>query len=166
MKRPCTRARCVHPHAALIRRFYEAFQKRDAEAMAACYHKDIVFCDPVFGELRGERAGAMWRMLCGRATDLSVSAGDVVADDHLGSARWVATYSFGKEKHKVRNVIEAQFTFKDDLIVRHEDSFPLWKWSRMALGTPGVLLGWTPMVQGRIRRDAKKGLDAFVAAKR
>jgi len=44
------------PHAALVQRFYAAFDARDAEAMAACYHPDVVFSDPVFGELRGERA--------------------------------------------------------------------------------------------------------------
>jgi ketosteroid isomerase-like protein len=154
-----------HPNAALIQRFYAAFDARDAEAMAACYHQDVVFSDPVFGELRGERARDMWRMLCGRAMDLTVVASDVRADDAEGSARWVATYSFGKAGRPVRNVIDARFAFRDGLIVRHADSFPLWKWSRMALGPAGVLLGWTPMVQGRIRGDARKGLDAFVAAK-
>lgn len=153
----------MHPHAALIERFYAAFARRDAEAMAACYHKEIVFSDPVFGELRGERAGDMWRMLCGRAKDLAIEASDVHAEDARGSARWVATYSFGKQGRKVRNIIDARFEFRDGLIIRHEDSFPLWKWSRMALGPTGTLLGWTPLVRARIRADARRGLDAFVA---
>jgi len=37
------------PNAALIQRFYEAFQRSDAEAMAACYAPDVQFSDPVFG---------------------------------------------------------------------------------------------------------------------
>jgi ketosteroid isomerase-like protein len=156
----------MHPHATLVQRFYEAFNKKDGEAMAACYHKEVVFSDPVFGELQGERARDMWRMLTGRAKDLSIVASDIAADDKLGSARWVADYKFGKAGRPVHNVIEARFGFQDGLIVRHDDMFPLWTWSRMALGAPGVLLGWTPMVQRRIRGDAKKGLDAFVAAKR
>jgi ketosteroid isomerase-like protein len=156
----------VHPNEALVQRFYAAFQARDAEAMAACYHSEVVFSDPVFGELRGERARDMWRMLCGRAKDLAVAASDVRADDATGSARWVATYSFGRDGRRVRNVISARFAFRDGLIARHEDSFPLWRWSRMALGPVGVLLGWTPLLQGRIRADARRGLDAFVAARR
>lgn len=151
----------MHPHAALIARFYDAFQRRDAEAMAACYHPEVVFTDPVFGELRGRRAGDMWRMLCSRATDLSVVASGIAANDATGRARWIATYSFGKAKRPVRNVIEARFEFKDGLIVRHDDSFSLWKWSSMALGPMGSLLGWTPLVQGRIRRDARKQLERF-----
>lgn len=157
------RAPRMHPHAALIARFYEAFAKRDAEAMAACYHKDVVFSDPVFGELRGDRARDMWRMLCGRAKDLTVVASDIAADDKLGSARWVADYRFGKTGRPVHNVIEARFAFRDGLIAEHHDTFPLYKWSRMALGAPGVLLGWTPMVQAKVRAQARQGLDAFVA---
>lgn len=155
----------MHPHAALVTRFYEAFDKRDAEAMAKCYHHDIIFSDPAFGELRGAEAGDMWRMLCGRAKDLSVKASNIVADDQIGSAHWVATYSFGKAGRKVRNEIEARFEFQDGLILRHDDSFSLWRWSRMALGPMGLLLGWTPAVQRKIRADARKGLEAFRAAR-
>lgn len=154
----------MHPHARLVERFYAAFDARDAEAMASCYHPDVVFSDPVFGELRGERARDMWRMLVARAKDLRVQVGDVAADDANGSARWVATYRFGKAGRRVRNVIEARFEFRDGLIARHEDSFGLWRWARMALGPLGVALGWTGFVQARIRRDARKGLDEFVAA--
>jgi len=153
----------VHPHAALIQRFYERFGARDAEGMAACYHPDVVFRDPVFGELRGPLAADMWRMLAGRAKDLSIQASGVQADDERGSARWVATYSFGKAGRPVRNVIDARFLFRDGLIVRHEDSFSLWRWAGMALGPAGLLFGWAPPVRRRIRREARRGLDEFVA---
>lgn len=153
----------MHPHAALVQRFYAAFKALDAEGMAACYHRDVVFQDPVFGELRGDRARDMWRMLAARAKDFALDVSDVRADEHAGSARWVATYTFGKTGRRVRNVIDARFAFRDGLIARHTDAFDLWKWTRMALGPTGVLLGWTPMVQGRIRAEARKGLDDFVA---
>ena len=45
-----------------IHDFYSAFQKRDAAAMAACYHPDVRFSDPVFPDLRGSRPGDMWRI--------------------------------------------------------------------------------------------------------
>ena len=41
-------------HALLITRFYQAFQRLDAEAMAACYTDDVVFRD-----LTGYRAGSL-----------------------------------------------------------------------------------------------------------
>ena len=58
-----------HVHAALIARFFEAFTKLDGEAMAACYHAEVRYSDPVFPSLQGERAGLMWCMLTSRASD-------------------------------------------------------------------------------------------------
>lgn len=153
----------MHPNAALIRQFYAAFAAQDAEAMAKCYHNDVVFSDPVFGELRGERARDMWRMLCARAKDLRVEADDVRADDVSGSARWEAWYAFGKADRPVHNVIDARFTFRDGLIATHHDTFSLTRWAGMALGPAGRLLGWAPPFQARVRADALRGLDAYRA---
>jgi ketosteroid isomerase-like protein len=55
----------VHANAELIARFYDAFARRDAEAMAGCYHADIEFSDPVFTELRGDRAGNIFAIPAG-----------------------------------------------------------------------------------------------------
>ncbi|NUM46113.1 MAG: nuclear transport factor 2 family protein [Anaerolineales bacterium] len=153
----------MHPHTQLIQKFYTAFQTLDAHGMSACYHPNIVFTDPAFGRLEGDRARAMWAMLCGRATDLKITFDHVQADDRTGSAHWEAWYSFGKERRKVHNVIEASFTFQDGLIVEHTDRFDAWRWSRMALGPVGVLLGWTPFVQAGIRKNALAGLEKFLA---
>ena len=65
------------PNAALIQRFYEAFQRSDAEAMAACYAPDVQFSDPVFGVLRGGEAADMWRMLISRATEFSLTFSNI-----------------------------------------------------------------------------------------
>ena len=56
----------THPNAALITRFYQAFQQLDAETMASCYSEDVQFSDPVFTDLRGAAADDMWRMLCAK----------------------------------------------------------------------------------------------------
>ncbi|MGF6723256.1 ketosteroid isomerase-like protein [Paraburkholderia sp. GAS41] len=152
-----------HPNTELIDRFYEAFQRRDAEAMAACYADDVVFSDPVFGELRGEQARDMWRMLVQRAQAFSLTFDAVDANDRTGRAHWVARYLFSQTGRTVVNRIQAQFVFRDGRIVEHRDSFDLWRWSRQALGFKGVLLGWTPFVQRAIRTQAKKGLAAYRA---
>lgn len=153
----------MHPNAKLLDTFYAAFAKRDAEAMAACYHPNVQFSDPVFQDLRGPRAGNMWRMLCERATTLAVDYSDISADDKTGKAHWEARYDFTATGRKVHNVIDARFEFADGKIVRHADSFDLWKWAGMALGAKGKLLGWAPAVQNAIRKQAMKGLDAFEA---
>lgn len=155
----------MHPHEGLVTRFYASLDRRDAEGMVSCYHKEIVFRDPVFGELKGRRAGEMWRMLVARGKDLRVQVSDIRADENTGSATWVATYTIGKKRRKVRNVIRARFEFKDGLIWRHTDEFDLWAWARMALGPAGWLTGWSSPVQARIRREAQKGLDEWTSVK-
>ncbi|MFV3332144.1 nuclear transport factor 2 family protein [Pseudomonas sp. NY15437] len=153
----------AHANAQLIERFYQAFQRRDGDAMAACYSADVRFSDPVFTDLRGAEAGDMWRLLTARAQDFSLTYEGVTADDTRGSARWVASYTFTQTGRKVINHIQAHFHFRDGLICQHVDSFDLWAWSRQALGAKGALLGWAPPVQRAIRAQADKGLAAYRA---
>ncbi|MBA3818811.1 MAG: nuclear transport factor 2 family protein [Deltaproteobacteria bacterium] len=155
----------THPHAQLIETFYTAFQKRDAEGMVRCYHPAIRFSDPVFHTLEGPRAGAMWRMLCERATSLEVTFRDVRADATTGSAHWEARYLFSATGRQVHNVVDAAFEFQDGKISRHADTFDLWRWAGMALGPKGRLLGWLPPIQKAIHQKAVRGLAAFEQAK-
>jgi ketosteroid isomerase-like protein len=154
----------MHANEKLIHDFYQAFQRRDGAAMAACYHPDATFSDPVFQGLRGREPGAMWRMLCERGKDLKLEYSDVSANDSTGEAKWVAWYTFGATGRKVENRIQARFKFKDGKILEHVDDFAFWRWTRMALGLPGVLLGWTPLIQGKVRKMARKGLSEYMAA--
>lgn len=151
----------MHPNAQLIERFYAAFARRDAEAMAACYHPEVEFSDPVFPDLRGQAACDMWRMLTARAADLEIRFEVRGADDSRGAAHWEADYTFTRTGRKVRNRIDAEFEFDAGLIRRHRDHFDLWRWSRMALGAPGLALGWSPVIGNAVRKEAAKGLEAF-----
>ena len=146
---------------ALINTFYTAFQQRDFTNMIACYHPQIHFSDPAF-DLHGKQAGAMWHMLCERGKDLQVIFSDVKADANNGQAHWEAIYTFAG-KRKVHNIIDATFTFQDGKIIRHQDQFNFWRWSRMALGPAGTLLGWTPFMQKKVRTTAMQGLEKFIA---
>jgi hypothetical protein len=60
----------------------------------------------------------------------------------------------------------AQFRFADGAIAEHVDTFSLWRWTSQALGLPGLLLGWTPMVRGKVRRQAAATLAKFSAERR
>ncbi len=152
----------MHDNAATIETFYTAFEARDPAAMAACYHQDVHFTDPVFGDLHGDEAKAMWHMLCDQAPDLRVTHTDVAADDISGSAHWEAIYMFGPTGRRVHNRIDAAFAFSDGKIIRHIDTFDLWKWMRMAVGMSGALAGWSGSAQNKVRTTARKGLDRFL----
>src|SRR5438309_9733059 len=98
-------------NAELINRFYTAFQKRDADAMNACYAPGIKFSDPVFGALEGDRARAMWKMLAGRSAGLELTYQVVAVDEANGSAIWEAKYDFSQTGRKVDNRISSKFWF-------------------------------------------------------
>jgi ketosteroid isomerase-like protein len=151
-----------HPHAELIERFYDAFARLDGDAMAACYAPDARFSDPVFTDLRGGEPGAMWKMLTGRAQDLEVRLVEHEADDERGSAHWLADYTF-RTGRRVHNDVRAEFRFRDGLIAEHRDTFSFHGWSRQALGPVGLAAGWTPMVRGKVQREARAGLDEYLA---
>jgi ketosteroid isomerase-like protein len=150
-------------NGALLERFYGAFARRDGDAMAACYADDARFRDPVFGELKGPEIGAMWRMLTGRAPDLTVELVEHDASDSEGTARWIAHYTFSQTGHHVVNDVQARFRFRDGLIVEHVDRFPFYRWARQALGTHGKLLGWTPQLRLSVLRQARAGLERAMA---
>ena len=145
-----------------ITKLYESFQQRDAAAMAECYAPHAHFTDPVFGDLHGEEIGSMWEMLTGRAEDLTIRYSDVEVDGDSGSAKWEAIYLYTPTSRRVHNRISASFEFEDGLIVRHVDRFDLWKWTRMAIGTMGTLLGWAPFFRKKLRETAKRGLDRYI----
>ena len=151
----------MHPNEELVRTFYAAFARGDAEGMARCYHPEVFFSDPVFPSLRGAEAGDMWRMLLSRAADLQVTLDDASGGADGARAQWTARYTFSRTGRPVVNRVRAMFAFRDGLIVRHYDSFPFWRWAAQALGPMGKALGWFAPLKWKVRRDAARGLAAF-----
>src|SRR5688572_14968330 len=114
--------------AEIITDFYNAFARANAEGMVKYYSDDIVFSDPAFGELKGERAKNMWRMLIQRSKgEIKITFNDIQANDKTGSAQWRAEYIFAQTGRKVINNIHASFEFNDGKIIKHTDHFNLWK---------------------------------------
>ncbi|MGH8441517.1 MAG: nuclear transport factor 2 family protein [Nevskiaceae bacterium] len=152
-----------------IRTLYEAFARLDGDAMADCYVEQACFDDEVFS-LRGRReVGGMWRMLCENVrakgmADWKFEVRDIHAHDGHGSAHWEATYRFSATGRLVHNAIDAKMAFDGGgLIVSHRDRFDFWRWSREALGAPGLLLGWTPLLRRKVRSQAAANLQRFLA---
>jgi hypothetical protein len=64
----------------------------------------------------------------------------------------------------VENDVHAAFRFTGEgLIADHTDEFSFHRWSRQALGAPGLLLGWTPVLRGATQKKARASLDQFMA---
>ena len=152
---------------SIIAQFYEAFRQKDANAMAACYHEDVVFNDPAFGYLHGKEVEWMWRMLLERSKgDLVVSYYNVMQDEKRGIAKWEARYNFGASKRRVHNKINASFEFKDGLIVNHDDCFNLWRWAIQAFGVKGFFMGMIPWFGWSLRKKSKAILLKYIDSKK
>jgi ketosteroid isomerase-like protein len=147
----------------LIDHFYNSFQKKDAEAMIACYHDEIEFSDPAFGTLKGIEAKSMWHMLIERGKDsLKIDYSNFSADSETGKATWVAQYEFSKTKRHVTNHVLALFEFKDGKIFRHKDSFDLKVWAKQALGPISMLLILTGQLEKTIQKQSRQALKSYM----
>ena len=143
-----------------IEKLYASFASLDAKGMAACYADDALFEDEAFS-LRGRHAiGGMWSMLLdairkrGRK-DWKLEVRDITDN----SAHWEPTYRFPATGRLVHNVIDAEFEFDSQgLIKRQRDRFDFWRWSRQALGLRGALLGWSEFLRSKVRRAATRSL--------
>ena len=153
----------MHPNAKLIATFYTCFQQQDGVGMAKAYHQDATFSDPVFTDLSGSDIGAMWTMLCSQAQNFELSYKDINADESQGKASWEAWYDFSATGRRVYNKISATFQFQDGKIIKHQDSFSFWKWSAMALGPAGFMLGWTPIIRRKVQQQAARNLQKFIS---
>ncbi len=147
---------------ALLNKFYTAFQNRDAQAMNSCYHKNIVFKDPAFGILKGNKAKAMWEMLCTTGKDLEIKFSDIEVIDNNGKVNWEADYTFSATKKKVHNVVYAEFIFKDGKIIEHIDTFCFHNWSSQAFGFIGKLFGKSAFFQRQFQQRANRLLDEYI----
>jgi hypothetical protein len=155
----------MHPHVQLIEKFYTSFQQLDWRGMIECYHEDVFFYDPVFENLHAAQARAMWEMLCNQAVNFSLEFYNVKADEEYGSCNWKAGYLFSSTARPVTNLVQSHFQFFEGKIVEHMDHFSFWNWSRQALGAKGLLLGWSSLVQNKVRQNARRRLEKFMISK-
>ncbi len=152
-----------HANARLLERFFAAVQRRDHEAIAACYHEDATFEDIAF-VLNGRRSiHAMWHMIAG--SDMRVAYTVEGAAEREGNARWTAEYTFRDSPdalgRPVRNEICSTFSFRNGLIARQVDRCDALRWGVQALGPVRGVLSWLlPAIR---RRTARGKLDAFIS---
>lgn len=151
---------------SVAERFYDAFALGDWHTMGLAYAQHATFSDPVFPLLGADEVRAMWQMLLARAQDFSLNYNVVAVNDDGARVIWVARYAFGSRARPVHNRVVTEMRFVAGRIVRQTDHFDFWRWSRQALGVPGWLFGWTPMLRSRVRAQAADSLRAFIAKQR
>jgi coproporphyrinogen III oxidase len=156
---------------ATIHAFYTAFAELDAARMATCYADNASFQDEAF-QLQGKsEIMGMWGMLCDAVKakgrdDWKLTFSQVQAQGKTGSAHWEPIYRFSATGRIVHNVIDAEFSFNEQgLILTHRDRFDFWRWSRQALGAPGMLLGWSGFLRSKVQQQANANLRKYLQHK-
>lgn len=96
----------AHPNAELIERFYQAFQRLDGEAMAACYAPGDL-PRPGLRRTAWARGGRYVAPADQPGAGLPPDYANVRADQNEGRAQWVAHYLFTQTGRRVENRIEA-----------------------------------------------------------
>ncbi|EMY27970.1 SnoaL-like domain protein [Leptospira interrogans serovar Australis str. 200703203] len=140
----------------ITKEFYEAFQKKDATKMGTLYSDSVIFNDPVFTNLNATEVRGMWQMLISRGKDLELKFGEIQSEGDTGKVTWEAYYTFSKTGKKVHNVIQAELVCKDGKIVKHTDQFGFYRWSRQALGLPGLLFGFYLFSKTKLEQKLEK----------
>jgi len=150
-------------NTALLTKFYTAFKNKDSKTMIECYDSDIIFEDPAFGILKGERVGKMWEMLCISGKDMILEFSNIEANELTGEVHWEAHYNFSATGKKVHNIINAKFEFKDGKIIKHTDFFNFKDWSKQAFGILGTLIGGTSFFQKKFNKQANLLLTKYIS---
>ena len=147
---------------AVVTRFFEAFARRDAAAMAACYHPMASYSSPVFPDLRGVLPGAMWALALSDAQALQLQWSVAFADARKAQVTWRASWRGGRRLRR----LEAASTIAvwDGGIVRQVDEFRFARWAAQALGVWSWPLAWLAPFQRRVRQRARAALEAFMGA--
>jgi limonene-1,2-epoxide hydrolase len=142
--------------------FYQAFQKKDFNIMQGLYADKATFSDPAFPNLNCHEARAMWEMLLTSSKDLHLEYQILEQNAQQVKTQWIATYTFSKTGRKVINKIVATMAIENGLIVAHTDVFSFYKWASQALGTLGILLGWTGFLHKKVQTTARQNLTNFM----
>ncbi len=145
----------------VLKKFYHAFRYKNTSEMLSVYADDVQFSDPAFGNLEGEEAKAMWRMLLERDKNtFQINFCDIEADDQGGTVTWEAQYQFGK--NPVFNRIESRIEIENGRIIKQEDKFSLQRWASMAMGAKGTALGLTPFLKPQVQKMTRKSLQNYL----
>ena len=155
----------MNANEQLINHFYTCFKNKDYKGMQACYADNATFSDAVFKNLNSAKVRAMWQMLISKGKDMRIEFGQITANEKTGKAHWDAYYTFSATGKKVINKIDASFEFENGKIVKHTDNFNFYTWAKQALGTTGLLLGWTGFLKNKIQTTAMANLQKFMQIK-
>jgi ketosteroid isomerase-like protein len=146
-----------------VHSFFQCLESGDGAGAAASYAADVQYSDPLLGMLTGQRALLRWPHFLKKAQGLDLFFNILSTDAGAVKARYRLRYTDAGTGRRIDNDVHAEFTTRDDKIIRHRDSFSTWRFAAMQLGIQGRLLGFLPPLIHRLQREARADLEAFLS---
>lgn len=145
----------------LARALFHALQFRMVDDVRAAYGPDAVLEHPVLGTLAGLEIERHWAMFLKRTPDFTLDFTITRVAGPTARIEWSACYRFFDTGRSIRIAGSTVLTFRDGLVMRHEERFDRRAWSHQALGLSGLLLTWLPGSRGFLRHEARRafGID-------
>ena len=154
----------MNQNEATIHRFFTAYQNKEYTTMQNCYSEDAVYNNPIYGLNDTEHVKAMWEMICKTNKEESLHFENIELLDHeYATCDWSLVYYY--TNRRINNKIKSYLRLENGLIIEHTDAFDLYKWTRMAFGLTGSLIGWSNFFQKRIQKSTRKKLSEFIISK-
>ena len=105
---------------ATLEAFCDAIERRDAEALGACYSEEVEYADALFIALQGSLVTARWAMVFRRVPGLAVSIQGARVDAGDAVVRW--DMSFPQPRGgAIRHFMRSELRIEGGRVVRHED---------------------------------------------
>ena len=142
-------------------KFYDAFSAANIDVLKQLYDKKLIFNDNIFVNLDYNETISMWSSLLVGNKNMSIKYEIKKYSEKYVEVEWIADYLFTSTNRNVKNIILAKMEIDQGKIINHTDNFDFYKWSQMAFGITGALIGWTSFFKNKVRTEAynKLGLQ-------
>ena len=142
-------------------KFYDAFSAANIDVLKQLYDKKLRYNDNIFVNLDYNETISMWSSLLVGNKNMSIKYEIKKYSEKYVEVEWIADYLFTSTNRNVKNIILAKMEIDQGKIINHTDNFDFYKWSQMAFGITGVLIGWTSFFKNKVRTEAynKLGLQ-------
>ena len=142
-------------------KFYDAFSAANIDVLKQLYDKKLIFNDNIFVNLDYNETISMWSSLLVGNKNMSIKYEIKKYSEKYVEVEWIADYLFTSTNRNIKNIILAKMEIDQGKIINHTDNFDFYKWSQMAFGITGVLIGWTSFFKNKVRTEAynKLGLQ-------
>ena len=142
-------------------KFYDAFSVANIDVLKQLYDKKLIFNDNIFVNLDYNETISMWSSLLVGNKNMSIKYEIKKYSEKYVEVEWIADYLFTSTNRNVKNIILAKMEIDQGKIINHTDNFDFYKWSQMAFGITGVLIGWTSFFKNKVRTETynKLGLQ-------